>query len=249
MPIPSFLTNPDLSHKINLLNTKHNPYLATLKTPKSDRILPIRYGHELLEYKGSWLKMLSQRAGRPLKQLVVDIGCHKGLSLIHFAETYPNIGFIGVDITFKRNIITSRKIFEKNLKNAFSALIDARHLRKIFNNGEVNDFLIFFPDPWLKKSQTKHRLFTSTFLFTLKPLLRTYGHIWIKTDQKELGNNFRDTAIKEGLQEISISERKSFFNTNSIFQQKFSQKNLPIFLYVLKKSKTSTNNNYDLLHG
>jgi len=144
------------------------------------------------------------------------------------AEAYPEIGFIGIDITFKRVAITAQRVKEKGLKNVFCVLINARLLAHIFAQSEINGIIIFFPDPWIKIRQAKHRLFSQEFFRNIYKLLTPGGFFWLKTDRSEyfkLASSFLESDFNK------LDNLLGFFagDFSSTFEQCFLRQNLPIF--------------------
>ena len=111
-----------------------------------------------------------------------------------------NKNFIWIEIKYKRLYKTAEKtlgnklsyslqkkdemvIFNKN----FILLKDfGQNIDKIFGNNEIQETIIFFPDPWRKKErQKKHRLLQESFLNNLYEITKEKWKFFFKTDCKE----------------------------------------------------------------
>src|SRR5215217_7297447 len=104
------------------LNLDVNPYVKELiEATQQDTELPARYGPFLRGFQGNWQqyfvdrqKPKSERSLAPTAKprLILEIGVHKGRSMIAMAKAHPELAFVGVDITFKRVVTTARKCME-----------------------------------------------------------------------------------------------------------------------------------------
>lgn len=124
-----------------------NPYYEILKKSARDRTLPLFYGPFLEGKKGNWREEFKNKP----KDLLLEIGCHKGSTLCQIAEDNKALGFIGIDITYKRVCETASLAVAKELQNVRSVLANGNELSYIFQEAELSGIIIFFPDPWLKK--------------------------------------------------------------------------------------------------
>lgn len=159
------------------LNPHVNPYVAVLTQQVHDGSLPIAYGEGLRGLAGHWREKL------PYKQLVCEIGVHKGMTIVEMARENPDIGFVGIDITYKRVVITAQRALKAGLKNVFLILANATALDQLFGPSELDGIVMFFPDPWVrKKSQAKNRLVNEAFCSKLATVLTPQGFFWFKTD-------------------------------------------------------------------
>lgn len=181
MPIRALdpLADPTLD-----LDPKVNPYLARLRDGAENGTLPLSFGPHLAGHAGTWRERFTAAMGRPCESLILEIGCHHGETLIPMADSAPDTGFVGIDITFKRVVKTALKAKAAGLGNVKSALANANGLESLFGPGELDGVVVFFPDPWAKKKrQRKHRLLNEEFLGVLSSRLKEGGFLWLKTDQ------------------------------------------------------------------
>src|SRR5690606_23746557 len=113
--------------------------------------LPLSYGPNLKNLQGKWSETFEERMGFKPSQIICEVGCHKGRTICEMASAHPDKAFVGLDITFKRVVTTARKAKDRGLKNVFSVLANAKAIEKLFVPGELDGFVMFFPDPWSKK--------------------------------------------------------------------------------------------------
>ncbi len=218
------------------LNAAVNPYVAMLREAQKTGDLPLAFGEELKEYPGHWLEKIANYYQRqtPFKGLIVEIGCHKGKTLVTMAKAHPDIAFLGIDITYKRVVTTAERAKRQGLNNVFSVLANAKALDKLFHAQEISGTVIFFPDPWLKKKrQAKNKLLSAEFTDCLISKTKQGGFLWLKTDHHpyfidaemhiEASGFHKFRSTTEECQEI-LGETYS-----STFEEYFTGQGLPFY--------------------
>lgn len=222
------------------LNPKVNPYVAYF-TPgqPQNNTLAILSGSQLRNRAGRWHDYFHARLDKPIERLYVEIGCHFGKTICEMAETHPNCGFVGIDVTFKRVVKTAQKAQRKNLYNVCAVLMDAKHLSMIFGPEELDGVLAFFPDPWTKQRKAKHRLFDADFLTQIKTRLRVGGYFWFRTDQQPYFEAVHDHAKAAAFTPQPRPRDTSPFHLNfeTTFERHFRLQKLPIFESIFQKPR------------
>ncbi len=233
------LMNPDpFKSRATELAAHVNPYVAKLIDSAATGALPLAFGPQLETFPGRWRERLAAAHGlsTPPARLVVEIGCHKGVTLMAMAAAHPDFGFIGLDITYKRVVMAAERAAALGLKNVFFALANAKSFDRLFAVGEADAVVIFFPDPWCKKkSQAKHRLVGPLFTPRLHTVLRPGGLCWFKTDYhpyfEEAGAALTAagfTALDPQLPGAADTVLGSGDFT-STFERRFQEQNLPTY--------------------
>ena len=162
------------------------------------------------------------------KHLYVEIGCHKGKVLLQAARDYPEDLFIGIDITFKRVVISAERATKAGLTNLTTVLANARGLDQIFAPGEIDGILLFFPDPWVKKGrQSKNRLIDANFCKMLYQTIKIGGFIWLKTDQQVYFESAAQNCIAAGFREMIDRPKLTRGSYTSSFEERFQAQGLP----------------------
>ena len=169
--------------------------------------------------------------------LLVEIGCHRGHNLLEMAQRFPQTACIGIDLTFKRVVLTAQAIHAQKLHNAVSVLSDARDLAALFRQDELDGVICFFPDPWAKPRQQKKRLLSTSYCAQLAKLLKDGGFVWLKTDHcsyfeqatqalQAQGFCFADTVP---LELLSVFERRFLAEHRKIYRGVLmNHKNMPM---------------------
>lgn len=157
---------------------RRNPYAARLEEFSSFAFSD----QETHKLKGAWRAFFNGRSGLPPVKLVFEIGCSNGIFLASAAADSPHYAFVGIDWKFKAVYKAARRVANDRLQNVAVLRGLAQDVSKIFGEGEVDEIWIFFPDPWAKTRQLKHRLIQEPFLLEAARVLNRGGKIQIKTD-------------------------------------------------------------------
>lgn len=207
-------------------NSEVNHYISKLKTSCAEKTLPLLYGPYLRGKKGNWLDCFHLTSEELLKKdLVLEIGCHKGSTLCKIAADHKELAFLGMDITYKRVYETAFLAESQKLLNVKAILGDAKEMEAILAPEELSGVIIFFPDPWLKKKkQKKNRLINKDFCAILKKVLKKTGVVWFKTDSEEYFIEAQSIFKKSCFVEATLSD--TFFSKNyeSTFEARFKKK-------------------------
>jgi tRNA (guanine-N7-)-methyltransferase len=226
-----------------------NPYIDYLRDRESivdgrKVKLPVLHSTMLQGMAGVWRQELKLSLH---SKLFIEIGSHYGHTLAELSGDYPEFGFVGLDITYKRVVKTAERLI-RNPKalaaaNARSILSYASPFTwpKLFNEGEVDGVLVFFPDPWSKQSQHKNRLLSTEFLQQLAKSLKNEGFLWLRTDHEEYFNSILKTVDSSQLGFIESEHLPDCFESTSVapkssFASLFQSQSKPIFERVWTKS-------------
>ena len=134
----------------------------------------IRNNHNL---KGKWRKSVFKNNN----PIYLELGCGKGEYTTFLAEKNPKKNFIGIDIKGARLWHGANLSQQSCLENVYFLRTKIEHLEKFFQDSEVDEILLTFPDPQLKFKRTKHRLTNSKFLKIYNTILDSKGVIHLKT--------------------------------------------------------------------
>jgi len=116
--------------------------------------------------------------------IVLELGCGKGEYTLALAQRFPNKNFIGVDIKGARLWSGAKTALEEQCKNVAFIRTQIELIEYIFDENEVNEIWITFPDPQIKYKRTKHRLTNPYFLQRYKKILTKEGIVHLKTDSE-----------------------------------------------------------------
>ena len=143
--------------------------------------------------KGKWLADHFNGTGA----LIVELACGGGEYTVDLARRYPLDFFIGVDVKGNRIWKGAQRALAEELHNAAFLRTRIEQLELFFEEGEIDQIWITFPDPFLRKSKANRRLTSPLFLRKYEKLLKPGGVVHLKTDSPELYTYTLDTLREE----------------------------------------------------
>lgn len=144
--------------------------------------------------RGKWSRAFFNNSN----PLVLEIGCGKGEYTVSLAKKYPDKNFIGIDVKGERLWRGAKTSIENNIKNTAFLRIQAQKLNYFFDENEVSEIWITFPDPQEQKPKTRKRLTAEKFLKMYKLLLDENGCVHLKTDNAGFFDYSLDIVKKFG---------------------------------------------------
>ena len=164
-----------MGSKNKLKRFKENETFKNVFQPSRDEL--VNQGYAL---KGNWNTAFFKNNN----PLVIELGCGKGEYTVALAHKYPNKNFVGVDIKGARFWRGAKTAIEEKLDNAAFLRTQIELIDYAFDENEVDEIWITFPDPQIKYKRTKHRLTNTTFLKRYKTILKPEGVVNLKTDSE-----------------------------------------------------------------
>jgi tRNA (guanine-N7-)-methyltransferase len=131
------------------------------------------------ELKGRWATHFKND-----NPIVLELGCGKGEYTIGLARQNADKNFIGVDIKGARLWRGAKTAQEEDLANVAFLRTQIELINALFDENEVSEIWITFPDPQIKYKRTKHRLTNQVFLKKYKHILMKDGVVHLKTDSE-----------------------------------------------------------------
>ncbi|MGH7933527.1 MAG: tRNA (guanine(46)-N(7))-methyltransferase TrmB [Candidatus Binataceae bacterium] len=115
--------------------------------------------------------------------LEVELGAGRGDFIIARAAAMPERNFIAVELAASVARMMAVRGGRAGLTNLRVLRMDARTLVNLMlPEASVSACHIYFPDPWPKERQAKHRLFTSHFVASLGRTLKADAPLYVATD-------------------------------------------------------------------
>ena len=138
----------------------------------------IEPGKELFQsIRGNWNDFFGND-----HELVVELACGWGEYTTALAEKFPNKNFIGVDIKGDRVWRGSQFAIKHQLDNVAFLRCHIVEILNLFDNDEIDEIWLTFPDPQPKDRNEKHRLSNKSYLAKYAQLLKPEGFFRFKTD-------------------------------------------------------------------
>lgn len=180
------------------------------------------------EIKGQWRARQFQNQN----PLVVELACGRGEFTVGLARVFPHQNFIGVDIKGSRIWKGSSTASEEGLENVAFLRTQIQLLDKFFDQGEIDELWITFPDPFPRDGDEKRRLTSDRFLDMYKPLLKSRGTVHFKTDNTglfdfslNLVQSRKDIEVLGHTHDFYQSEWKDdHFGIQTRYEKMFSEK-------------------------
>ncbi len=126
-------------------------------------------------HKGKWNTFFGND-----NDIVLELGCGKGEYTVGLAKLFPDKNFIGIDIKGARMWTGAKQSNEEGLKNVAFLRTDIELIDYFFNQAEVSEIWITFPDPQMKK--VRKRLTSTRFMALYQNIMKPNGIIHLKTD-------------------------------------------------------------------
>jgi len=166
-----------LGSKNKLKRFSENLTFKNVIQPERDSVVNNQF-----KYRGNWNKQVFYNNN----PIVVELGCGKGEYSFTMAKENPNINYVGIDIKGARFWKGAKMALENKLDNIIFLRTQIELIGKIFDENEVSEIWITFPDPQIKLKREKHRLVNLNFIEIYKNILVQDGVINLKTDSEFL---------------------------------------------------------------
>ncbi|MBL4624537.1 MAG: tRNA (guanosine(46)-N7)-methyltransferase TrmB [Flavobacteriales bacterium] len=187
--------------------------------------------------KGNWRKDYFKNDN----PIVLELGCGKGEYTVGMGKKFPNKNFIAVDIKGARMYIGSKQALEDEMDNVAFLRTRIEFIESFFEQDEVDEIWITFPDPQPQERRIKKRLTSPLFLDRYSKFLKRDGIVHLKTDSsmlhkytlevvKERGHNLIDSSADLYAGKISEydAETQEILGIKTHYELLFSEKGCKI---------------------
>ncbi len=178
----------------NFSNVFQNPHFTKpfLLNDKGEEIQP----------KGQWRSMFYKNE----HPLVLELACGKGDYTIGLAKRYPEKNFMGIDSKGARLFTGSKTATEQGLHNVAFTRLRIENVTNFFDDNEVDEIWITFPDPFPKPDGAKRRLSAPKFLHRYEKICKPGAIIHFKTDDLPLFHFTKEMVDAEGYKVLYYKE-------------------------------------------
>ena len=174
-------------------------------------------------FKGKW----SREFFKNDNPIVLELACGKGEYTVNLAKLFPQINFIGVDFKGNRIWRGAKTAIEDGIDNVGFLRIQIETILEYFDEGEVSEIWITFPDPQPQDSREKKRLTNPKFLEKYKHILLPEGIMHLKTDN--------DGFYAYTLEQIKLQNLPVFKETTDLYHSDLVDEVLSIKTYYERK--------------
>jgi len=164
-----------LGSKNKLKRFKENESFSNVIQPTREEIFD-----GSLKLKGNW----KQNFFKNEHPIVLELGCGKGEYSVNLAKLFPKKNFLGIDIKGARFWRGAKTALEEEISNVGFLRTQIELVDHLFEENEVDEIWITFPDPQIKYKRTKHRMTNPDFLAKYKKILKPDGVVHLKTDSE-----------------------------------------------------------------
>lgn len=205
---------------------QENLTFTNLIQPEFDQIF-----HKDHKLKGKWHSDFFKNDN----PIVLELGCGRGEYTVSLGEMFPEKNFIGIDIKGARMWRGAKTATENNMSNIGFLRTRIEFINSFFDENEIDEIWITFPDPQLKKARVKKRLTSPEFLEYYSHFLKPGAFINLKTDSQHL-HEYTKAVISENNLETLFADNDIYGNgtaddilsIKTTYETKFLQSNLPI---------------------
>ncbi|MCL2311288.1 MAG: tRNA (guanosine(46)-N7)-methyltransferase TrmB [Firmicutes bacterium] len=156
--------------------------------------------------------------------IVLELGCGRGEYTIGMAQQFPEKNYIGIDRKGARIWRGCKDGIEKKLANVGFLRIKIEDTEYYFDENEVQEIWITFPDPQLRKE--RRRLISPNFFSKYNKFISKKGVIHLKTDSRELYHyvieteEFEKWKVVEKIENIYAQNETSILTEIQTFYEK-----------------------------
>lgn len=129
-------------------------------------------------YKGKWAKEFFENEN----PIVLELACGKGEYSVNLGNKFPDKNFIGIDYKGNRLWVGAKMAIDEGITNVGFLRIQIQNVLDFFENGEIDEIWLTFPDPQAQSPLERKRLTNPTFLEKYKTILKPNGIMHLKTD-------------------------------------------------------------------
>ena len=196
------------------------------------------------QHKGSYAKLFGNEF-----PIHIEIGMGKGRFITDMALLHPEINYIGIEMyssVLLRAVQKMNRLAEESKapENLRFLCIDARNLKDVFAENEIDKIYLNFSDPWPKDRHAKRRLPSKEFLSIYRCFLKKEGTLEFKTDNQDLFRFALDELplakwdLLASTFDLHNDAELNKGNVMTEYEEKFSSKGNPICKYIIKISKS-----------
>ncbi|MGJ1418452.1 tRNA (guanosine(46)-N7)-methyltransferase TrmB [Sphingobacterium spiritivorum] len=159
--------------------------------------------------------------------IVLELACGKGEYTVNLAKLFPQKNFIGIDYKGNRIWRGAKTALEEGIENVGFLRIQIETILEHFEENEVDEIWITFPDPQPQESREKKRLTNPKFLERYQYIMKTDGLMHLKTDN--------DGFYAYTLEQIDLLGLTKEVQTDDLYHSELVDDVLSIKTYYEKK--------------
>ena len=191
----------------------------------------IIYNSELMkEKKGKWNQFFKND-----NPIALEIGTGSGNFMRQLAERNPNKNFIGLELRFKRLVLSAEKCKKRAMKNVALLRKRGEEIEEFLGKNEISEMYINFPDPW--EGTEKNRIIQESLFKTLDNIMKKDGILYFKTDHDVYYSDVLD-LVK------TLENYEVIYHTSDLHNSEKAENNIKTEFEQLFLHKYNKNINY-----
>ncbi len=180
------------------------------------------------KYKNKWSDFFGNK-----KPICLELGMGRGEFIIKMAKTYPNINFIGLELSDSQMVMAVKRLETQKLDNLKLINMDAKDIDKVFGK-EIDTIYLTFSEPWPKKIDEKKRFTHISYLKLYDRIFKKNKHIILKTDNKGFFAYSLETLSQYwySFNRVSLDlhhDENPISNIMTDFEKKYFEEGRPIY--------------------
>lgn len=212
----------------------YNPYIEKMK----DYPGYIIYDKEIMNNKkGQWNKYFDNN-----NPIYLEIGSGNGNFTVGKSEKFKDANFIGVELRFKRLVLSAQKAQKRDLKNILFVRRWGQEIPEFISENEIHGMFINFPDPW--DGREKNRIISpELFNETIDKIMDKGGKLFFKTDHKGYYDDVLELIKRLDGYEVAYhtddlhNDPKNSENIKTEFEELFRKKGITTKYIEIVKEK------------
>lgn len=168
----------------------------------------------------------------------LEVGSGKGNFLLQLGLNEPKTIFYGIERALVATAICGRKLVENPRDNVVFVNADFSKMVALIPDGSFEAIYLNFSDPWPKKRHQKRRLTAPSYLAHYLRILCPGGHLYFKTDNRDLYQYSNLVMREHAYNIIRQSEDYRVLEPGDAlteYEQAFRAQGLPIYRIVVRK--------------
>lgn len=164
--------------------------------------------------------------------ITLELACGRGEYSVGLGKLHADRNYIGVDIKGERIWKGSTEAVENNLSNVAFLRTQILFIESFFEENEVDEIWMVFPDPRPRKRDIKRRITNSRFLDMYKKLLKPGSIVRLKTDNTGLFEyTLEELGMRSDIEELVFTRdlyeselRPECYDIRTRYEEEFSAK-------------------------
>lgn len=146
-----------------------------------------------VDLKGKWCSDYFKNTN----PIVLELACGRGEYTLALGKLYPEKNFIGVDVKGARIWQGAVNAQKQSLENVAFVRTRIEKIEHFFQENEVDEIWITFPDPFERASKANRRLTYHNFHNYYRKFLKKGGVVQLKTDSDSLWENTLESLSED----------------------------------------------------